>query len=300
MKVYLALGTNLGDRMDNLQNALTLIEQRVGKVVDKAMPIQTQPVGFESENLFLNTAISVETDMELHTLFYELQAIEKEMGRTVHTTNGLYADRIIDLDILFYGDMVVNEEALQIPHAKMLERAFVLDPLFEIAPDFVHPVLHKTIGQLWQECHGITIERVLPDSYSPNFYEEVNELMEQLTHNATPLTTESFDKMIANPDTALYILREIGNPKLLGMSTLCYCTSPTGTKAWVEDVVVHEKTRGKGYGKALLNCLKVEARKAGAKSANLTSRPKRVAANRLYQSLGFEKRETNVYKYALI
>lgn len=138
--VYLSLGTNLGDKEKNLKDALSHIQRRIGTIKAESAFIETQPWGFESDNNFLNAAVKVETTLEPMTLLDECQLIEKTMGRAKKSVNGVYKDRIIDIDILMYykdgdisGDGIhLNTPRLTIPHPLMNERDFVLIPLKQI------------------------------------------------------------------------------------------------------------------------------------------------------------------------
>lgn len=132
--LYLSLGTNLGDRRKNLETALTLISQRVGTVMARSSVIETEPWGFESQNRFLNMAAKVLTELKPTKVLDTTQAIEREMGRTTKSDAGGYKDRIIDIDILLYDDLVIDTPQLTIPHPHMYERRFVMEPLTEIAP----------------------------------------------------------------------------------------------------------------------------------------------------------------------
>jgi 2-amino-4-hydroxy-6-hydroxymethyldihydropteridine diphosphokinase len=140
---YLSLGSNLGDRQSNLDQALKLISERMrlGKV---SSIYDTEPVGLTNQPRFLNLACEVFTRITPEGLLALLKGIEQKMGR--YSRSG--EPRIIDIDIVLFGDQAVNIPGLIIPHPKMHERAFVLIPLAEIAPDFVHPVLKKTIKEL--------------------------------------------------------------------------------------------------------------------------------------------------------
>jgi 2-amino-4-hydroxy-6-hydroxymethyldihydropteridine diphosphokinase len=150
-KVFILSGSNLGNREGNMSKALELIIQRVGKLIRKSELYLTQPWGFRSGNNFLNQAIYIETDLSPRLLLSELKEIEKEMGR-VKSCNG-YESRIIDLDILFYNDQIIEEgDELVVPHPKIQERRFVLVPMNEIALDFIHPKLHKSINRLTDLC----------------------------------------------------------------------------------------------------------------------------------------------------
>ena len=124
----------------------------------------------------------------------------------------------------------------------------------------------------------------------------VNQLLPQLSSSAPPLNLERLIEIIQSSSVHLYIARE--EQEVLGMLSLVLFTIPTGMRAWVEDVVVDEKARGKGVGKALSEHALKEASRLGAKTVDLTSRPSRVAANQLYQRVGFTKRETNVYRFS--
>ena len=131
-QVYLSLGSNLGDRKDNLAHAIRLIGERVGEVLRKSSFLETQPWGFESDNLFVNACVLCETTLTPRQVLRATQKIERELGRTHKSVNGHYADRLIDIDILLYDDLRVDEPDLQIPHPLMFERDFVIIPLGEI------------------------------------------------------------------------------------------------------------------------------------------------------------------------
>jgi 2-amino-4-hydroxy-6-hydroxymethyldihydropteridine diphosphokinase len=131
-KIYLGLGSNLGNRKENLAYAIRLIGERVGKVLRVSSFIETEPWGFESENTFVNAVILCETDFTPRQLLGATQKIEREMGRQKKSTDGGYSDRCIDIDILLYDDLRVDEPDLQIPHPLMLKRDFVMIPLREI------------------------------------------------------------------------------------------------------------------------------------------------------------------------
>ena len=129
---YLSLGTNLGDREANIRRAVELIKQRVGEVVRCSSLHVTEPWGFSSSNLFVNAAIAVQTELSPWQLLETTQQIEREMGRQQKSSDGIYHDRIIDIDILMYDNMEVNLPQLQLPHPLMHQRDFVMIPLKEI------------------------------------------------------------------------------------------------------------------------------------------------------------------------
>jgi 2-amino-4-hydroxy-6-hydroxymethyldihydropteridine diphosphokinase len=142
--IFLGLGTNLGDREANLRTAKGKLSSQV-KIVKESPIYVTPPWGYEDQPDFLNQVIQVTTRLEPTQLLDYLKGIEDDMGRKATFR---YGPRLIDLDILFYGQRVIREESLQIPHPRLHERAFVLVPLHDIAPDFVHPVLRETIRDL--------------------------------------------------------------------------------------------------------------------------------------------------------
>lgn len=142
--VFLALGSNLGDRSANLQTAKAALAPKIRILRESAIYI-TAPWGYLDQPEFLNQVIEVETLLRPIPLLHRLKAIEREMGREATFRNG---PRLIDLDILFYGQEVYEGALLKIPHPRLQERAFVLVPLNEIAPDFVHPVLQETVRAL--------------------------------------------------------------------------------------------------------------------------------------------------------
>ncbi len=131
-KVYLSLGTNLGDKERNLSVAIKEIGRRIGTVRVQSAFLTTKPWGFSSDNDFLNAAVCCETALSPFDLLHETQAIERDMGRLSKSVGGVYHDRIIDIDILVYDDIHIETPELTIPHPRMNERDFVLKPLKEI------------------------------------------------------------------------------------------------------------------------------------------------------------------------
>ena len=149
--VYLSLGTNIGNRNENLTRAIELLSLALGPYTALSSFIETAPWGFESKNGFLNCTVAYETELTPLELLDITEGIERELGRTTKSTGGKYHDRIIDIDILLYGNETVATERLTIPHPLMHLRDFVLEPLAQIAPDVLHPTIAKSIRELARE-----------------------------------------------------------------------------------------------------------------------------------------------------
>ena len=156
-KVYIALGSNKGDRMKHLQDAVDLIFKKLGNILIISRVYNSQAVGFEGDD-FLNCCSIVETNHSPEETMQTLLSIETELGR-VRIDSAKYESRTIDLDILFVDDLVIDTKLLRVPHLKMRERKFVLQPLNDIASTLKHPTLHKTISELLESCEDAsTIE----------------------------------------------------------------------------------------------------------------------------------------------
>lgn len=148
-KVYLLTGGNVGDSLKTLQRANGLIEERVGTIIKSSSVYKTAAWGKTDQDDFLNQVLEVQTSFFPEELMDSLLEIEIELGRKRLEK---YGPRIIDLDILFYDDLVLNSERLTIPHPQIQFRRFVLQPLFELEPGLIHPVIKKSIGVLLKEC----------------------------------------------------------------------------------------------------------------------------------------------------
>jgi 2-amino-4-hydroxy-6-hydroxymethyldihydropteridine diphosphokinase len=137
--VYLGLGTNLGDKVQNLNDAVHALSLEVGSVLRLSSFYPSRPCGFESVNEFLNAVVFVETDLSPFELLGITQQIEIKLGRTVKSKS-VYTDRLIDIDILLYDSLIIDQPSLKIPHPLIKERKFVLLPLLEVKPELVDPV----------------------------------------------------------------------------------------------------------------------------------------------------------------
>lgn len=156
--IYLLSGSNLGDRLFYLSEALSLLEQRVGAVKAQSSLYETAAWGLEEQPPFLNQVIEMATDLSPAALMNELLAIEELLGRQ---RKELWGARTLDLDLLYYDDLIITTPVLSLPHLRLHLRRFTLVPLCEIAPLFVHPVLQKNNLQLLEEC---------PDQLEVNIY----------------------------------------------------------------------------------------------------------------------------------
>lgn len=130
--VYLGLGTNLGDKQKNLNDAIRMLENLVGEVEKVSSVIETEPEGFRSDNMFLNAVVKVRTALSPFEILDITQDVEKSLGRKEKSSNGIYHDRVIDIDILLYDDINISTPRLVIPHPRMTQRDFVMTPLAEI------------------------------------------------------------------------------------------------------------------------------------------------------------------------
>ena len=148
-KVYLSIGSNKGNRSVLINKAIDEIEKKVGKIISRSSIYQSKSWGFDS-NDFYNLCLLIDTDIVPKSLLINLKKIEKSMGR--EDIDGSYSDRFIDIDILFYDNIITDSEELKIPHPKIEIRKFVLVPMLEIADDYVHPILNKTIKELYNDC----------------------------------------------------------------------------------------------------------------------------------------------------
>ncbi|MEI6823001.1 MAG: 2-amino-4-hydroxy-6-hydroxymethyldihydropteridine diphosphokinase [Bacteroidota bacterium] len=160
-ETYLLLGGNIGDTKAILKDAIKVIESSSGIVLKKSSVYKSEAWGFKSEQAFLNQVILLQTKLSPEVLLHTILSIEQQMGRERDTNEG-YSSRLIDIDILFYDNLIINQESLTVPHPLLHKRRFTLLPLNEIAKDYIHPILNKSINELLLEC---------PDDSIVNLYE---------------------------------------------------------------------------------------------------------------------------------
>lgn len=149
--VFLLLGTNLGDRVRNLRRAIGEIAKEQISSISLSSIFKSEPWGFESKNYFLNQCISFYTPLNAEELLIRVKRIEKEIGRKIQI-DSVYQDRIIDIDILFFGNEIINGDQLIVPHPRITERRFTLLAMNDLSSEFIHPVFGKSIKDLLLEC----------------------------------------------------------------------------------------------------------------------------------------------------
>lgn len=149
---YILFGSNMGDKEALFAQACLLINNRCGRVVQVSAAYESEPWGFEAEEWFLNRVIVVETEKDPEEMLQLLLDIERELGRIRHPEIQGYTSRTVDLDILYFGQRVINTDMLTVPHPRLHLRRFALVPMCEVAPERVHPVFGLTQQELLQQC----------------------------------------------------------------------------------------------------------------------------------------------------
>lgn len=312
MDLYIGLGSNIEPRDVYIRRAINLLSSVIGPLVRASKIIETDPVDMASEQKFLNAVAVYDTRLHPEEVLRKTKMLEKSLGRTRKSEKGKHFDRTIDIDILQYGNLRIDSPDLVIPHPRMLERAFVLGPLAEIAPDaesVARPgytfarlnqmlLLRESFDSPGAEAdREITISEAFRDEDGQ--YPRLCELLNQLTDR--PFEKSDYERLIAAPHSHLYLIRirDGRQTAVAGMLTLCIGATTAGPKGWIEDVVVDQSYRGMGLGRRLLRFVIDRARTMRLESLILTSAPHRLAANRLYRSVGFELRDTNSYRLKL-
>lgn len=158
------MGSNIGDSRENLFQAKDILRERIGKIDRVSSVYVSEPWGFEAEQVFLNQVLLMQTDMDPAGILEEIKQIEREMGRVRTATEG-YESRKIDIDILFYDDIVYHSEHLTIPHPLLQERRFALLPLHELSPEGIHPVYRKSVRELLKACPDKSEVKKYPEDH---------------------------------------------------------------------------------------------------------------------------------------
>jgi 2-amino-4-hydroxy-6-hydroxymethyldihydropteridine diphosphokinase len=158
-KVFLLLGGNIGDKFGYIKKAKDLIIKNIGAIKKESSLYESEPWGFKDESFFINQVVEIQTDFKPAELLDKTQKIEKALGRERNSKG--YASRTIDIDILFYDDMIFQSETLTIPHKLLHERRFTIAPMNEISPETIHPIFKVTISELFVKCEDkLKVEKI--------------------------------------------------------------------------------------------------------------------------------------------
>ena len=149
-EVYLSLGSNLGDKLGNLGKCMDLIKSHIGQIAERSQVYRSAAWGFQSDHAFYNMCLEIKTALSVEDLMEKVLKIEKIMGRK-RSGKG-YTDRIVDIDILFFDNLILERPDIVVPHPRIELRRFVLEPLAEINPELNHPVLNRSIAMLLEDC----------------------------------------------------------------------------------------------------------------------------------------------------
>ena len=152
---FVLLGSNLGDRELLVNQACKMIGERCGEIVAKSRLYESEPWGFQSEHWFLNQVVKIETSLSPDALMRTLLQIENELGRDRSVQHNGYVSRPMDLDIIYFGQQIIDTQLVIVPHPRLHQRRFTLLPLCDVAPDFVHPIMKKNNLQLLDECRDV-------------------------------------------------------------------------------------------------------------------------------------------------
>lgn len=161
--VYISLGSDIEDKFLHLQSAFLKIKDEIGNIMSFSEIYETPPFGFKSDTTFLNACIKIATKQSAEEVLLNLQKIERDLGRNTKTSDGNYESRIIDLDILFYNQLILNTQDLTIPHRDLKNRNFVLTPLVDIEKDLIDPLSNLTAEQLLANCKDTS--EIYPSSF---------------------------------------------------------------------------------------------------------------------------------------
>ncbi len=161
--LYLLLGSNIGNRQEYLENALTLLTNKIGNIIATSSIYQTSAWGNQEQDDFLNMAIGIDTTKDAFEILYAIHEIEQQLGRK---RTEFWGARTIDIDIIFYGQQIISTQTLTIPHRRIMERRFVLVPLTEIAAEFMHPIWEMSIKNILEICEDKLIVEVFGKTFA--------------------------------------------------------------------------------------------------------------------------------------
>ena len=155
--VYLSIGSNLGDRLENINQSLKKIEETFGEIKAKSKIYENPPVGFESDDIFFNLCVKISTVFSLDEVLMFTQEIERQIGRKSKSSKEGYSSRLIDIDIIFFNSLIEDNELITIPHKLFRERMFVLLPLSELAPNYIDPITKFSVLELKNQCKDLSL-----------------------------------------------------------------------------------------------------------------------------------------------
>ena len=156
VQVFIGIGSNLGDKIANIKLAISRINIELGAVVAQSGLYESEPWGFDSSEMFVNGVLEINTIYPAQKLLDGLKKIESDLGRAKKNDH-IYRDRLIDLDILYYGDISIHNNGLEIPHPRIYVRRFVLEPMVEIAPNYIDLKYNKTMKELLNGCSDVSL-----------------------------------------------------------------------------------------------------------------------------------------------
>lgn len=155
--VYLSIGSNLGDRLENINQSLEKIKANIGALDCISKIYENPPIGFQSQDIFYNLCVKISTNLSLLDVLSSIQEIERQIGREIKSNAGVYSSRLIDIDIIFFNSLIEDNKLITVPHKLFRERMFVLQPLTDLAPLFIDPITKLTVLTLKNQCEDSSL-----------------------------------------------------------------------------------------------------------------------------------------------
>lgn len=155
--VYLSIGSNLDDRLKNINQSLEKIQSSIGVIEIKSKIYENPPIGFESDDVFYNLCVKISTNLSLLEVLSSTQEIERQIGRKSKSSTEGYSSRLIDIDIIFFNSLIEDNKLITIPHKLFRERMFVLLPLSQLAPNFIDPITKFSVLELKNQCEDLSL-----------------------------------------------------------------------------------------------------------------------------------------------